>query len=77
MDDKKNKTCFFTGHRVIPKKDSSNLLVTLDEKIRELIADGCENFVCGGAVGFDTLAACRVIVAKKYFTHMSKNFRTW
>lgn len=68
MENDSNRTCFFTGHRTIPKKDMTTLTDVLDRKIHELISDGCVNFVCGGAVGFDTLAACRIIVAKKYFS---------
>lgn len=67
MENYIENTCFFTGHRTIPKKDMTHLTSLLDSKIRELIDDGCVNFICGGAVGFDTLAACRVIVAQKHF----------
>ena len=60
-------TCFFTGHRAIPKSDMTALTRILDENISSLADSGCRTFVCGGAVGFDTLAACRVIVAKKKY----------
>lgn len=59
----KNITCFFTGHRSYPQKNSSGLVSVLDRSIAEAADMGYENFICGGAVGFDTLAACRVIVA--------------
>ena len=64
MIDERKMTCFFTGHRSIPKDKLSHLLAKLDETIDRLIAEGYNRFVCGGAVGFDTLAACRVVVAK-------------
>lgn len=67
MENSINRTCFFTGHRFIPENEMTPLTAILDGKIRELIYDGCTDFVCGGAVGFDTLAACRVIVAKRHF----------
>ena len=60
-------TCFFTGHRTIPKTHMNLLVEALDRNIESLIETGCHTFVCGGAVGFDTLAACRVIVAKKKY----------
>lgn len=62
----RNNTCFFTGHRRIPKTDSNNLVSATDAAIESLITDGYEYFVCGGAVGFDTLAACRVVVAQRH-----------
>ena len=64
MLDERNTTCFFTGHRSIPKDMMSRLLVSLDAVIEDLVSKGYKRFVCGGAVGFDTLAACRVIVAR-------------
>lgn len=44
-----------------------SLAALLDRTIAELICEGCDCFICGGAVGFDTLAACRVVVAKRHF----------
>ena len=46
------------------------LSALLDREIGVLIEKGCDTFVCGGAVGFDTLAACRVIAAKKKHPHL-------
>ena len=71
MEENKNETCFFTGHRVIPKDEMSEVTSQLDRIIETLISEGISTFVCGGAVGFDTLAACRVIVAKKKHPHIS------
>ena len=65
MEDKHSSTCFFTGHRSIPRSEMSSLTAAIDETVEELIDWGIDTFVCGGAVGFDTLAACRVVVAKK------------
>lgn len=71
LDSTKQETCFFTGHRSIPKDKMTSLTADLDKTIGSLVSEGIDTFVCGGAVGFDTLAACRVIVAKKYFPHIS------
>ena len=64
MIDERQMTCFFTGHRSLPQEKMSAITERLDRTIEDLIARGVSRFVCGGAVGFDTLAACRVIVAK-------------
>lgn len=64
-------TCFFTGHRNIPAQCLGDVTLSLDNTISSLVAEGFDRFVCGGAVGFDTLAACRVVVAKKYFPNIS------
>ncbi|MBR5632827.1 MAG: DUF1273 family protein [Clostridia bacterium] len=60
-----DKQCFFTGHRTIPSGDLGLLSSAVDEEIERCYALGFRTFICGGAVGFDTLAACRVAVARK------------
>lgn len=60
----KNKTACFTGHRTVYH---SNLTFRLNEIIRILIDDGFENFICGGALGFDTLAEHTILDLKKEF----------
>ena len=59
------KTCFFTGHRSLPRGADGALVAELDVTLRRLRFDGYTDFVCGGAVGFDTVAACRVAAAAK------------
>ena len=49
--------CAFTGHRRIDEADFSRLKQRLSETIESLALDGIEVFYCGGAVGFDALAA--------------------
>ena len=61
----RGSTCFFTGHRSIPDEVMTPLLAEVDGTIESLYGEGFRNFVCGGAVGFDTIAACRVAVAAK------------
>ena len=60
-----DRQCFFTGHRAIPAGDVGRLSAAVDAEIERCYAEGFRTFICGGAVGFDTLAACRVIVARK------------
>lgn len=53
--------CCFTGHRSIPTEDMLRLPALLDYEIEKLIVCGVNVFRCGGAMGFDTLAALKVL----------------
>ncbi|MGI6166777.1 MAG: SLOG family protein [Eubacteriales bacterium] len=53
--------CCFTGHRSIPYKTLKKLNILLTDTIRMLAAGGIRVFRTGGAVGFDTLAALKVL----------------
>jgi uncharacterized phage-like protein YoqJ len=61
------KSCCFSGHRDIPEGELAALSAALDAEIAALAARGTESFYCGGALGFDTLAARSVIRAKAEF----------
>ncbi len=61
-------TCCFTGHRVIPQKDVKDLEKALLENIDMLIDAGVKHFICGGALGFDTLAAEAVLKKKEQYS---------
>ena len=63
--EEKNRTCCFTGHRLVARSLVPELEKSLDEVIARLKEDGVDRFVCGGAIGFDTLAAQAVLRAKK------------
>ena len=65
MDQSKEKSVCFTGHRNIKKEDLAALTERLDVLIDRCAAKGYTNFIAGGAVGFDTLAAKRVLEAKR------------
>ena len=58
-------TCCFTGHRTIPNNARLALVAKLDRTLNELVQKGYTVFRCGGARGFDTLAALRVLHLKK------------
>lgn len=58
-------TCCFTGHRHIPPYAIEELTAILDRRIAALCDIGFTEFRTGGALGFDTLAAVRVLVARK------------
>ena len=59
------KTCFFTGHRAIKADDVSTIKSRLNEEILKAINGGFANFISGGALGFDTLAAEQVILMRE------------
>lgn len=53
--------CFFTGHRVLPQHELPAIRVRLEREINKMISKGITTFVCGGAMGFDMLAAQTVL----------------
>ncbi len=56
-------TVCFTGHRSIRKADEE-ALARLDALLEILYRQGYRDFLCGGAVGFDLLAAEHVIALR-------------
>lgn len=60
----KTKTCCFSGHRNMPAEEKSKVYKKLNKQIEILINDGYDTFICGGALGFDTLCASAVLAAK-------------
>lgn len=59
-------SCSFTGHRRIPQDDFLNLQKRLQKIIKQLIKQGITTFYCGGALGFDTLAAQAVLKTRRF-----------
>ena len=55
--DLRQRTCCFTGHRVIPEKDLPGILERTERAVRRLIEHGVVFFGVGGAIGYDTEAA--------------------
>lgn len=60
-DINKNKACAFTGHRIISDEEIIPLQNSLEAAVLELALSGTEYFLCGGALGFDTMAAVTVL----------------
>lgn len=58
----KEQTCFFTGHRIVA--DEAKISALLERSIQALSSKGVSRFLCGGAIGFDTLAAEAVLRCK-------------
>ena len=61
------KICAFTGHRNIPYADIISMPQKLGDIIEQLISEGVREFRCGGAQGFDTIAALKVLEKKKTY----------
>ncbi len=59
------KTCCFTGHRTIATDARAALITHLDQTLEKLVAMGFTEFRTGGARGFDTLAALRVLYLRE------------
>lgn len=55
------KTVCFTGHRKIPPSYLAALPARIDSMLGRLYDAGFRTFIAGGAEGFDTLAASRII----------------
>lgn len=62
---RKDMTVCFTGHRVIPPNERKAVTERLDAVLDALYRRGFRDFFSGAAVGFDVLAAERVIALKK------------
>jgi uncharacterized phage-like protein YoqJ len=60
----KDQTCCFSGHRKLPKNKIEQIVKRLDCEIDNLINQGITDFISGGALGFDQIAAS-LIIAKK------------
>jgi uncharacterized phage-like protein YoqJ len=56
--------CSFTGHRVIESEKASALEKLIDRAVEYAYGKGCRKFLCGGALGFDTMAALKVLELK-------------
>ena len=61
------RICMFTGHRIIDARHISTLPQRLDELLERLISEGYTDFRGGGAMGFDTVAALKIIEKKKKY----------
>ena len=61
--------CIFTGHRELPAS-TGPLYDALLRHITALYDDGCTDFVSGGAMGFDLLAAEAVLALRPLYPDM-------
>ncbi len=67
----RTRTCFFTGHRKIAADKQKYVSEKIEEYVENLIIQyDVKNFICGGAIGFDTIAADTVLEMKKMYPHI-------
>lgn len=66
----KEKTCCFTGHRIIKEKEIDSVKIRLEQEIINLIEKDVVFFVCGGALGFDMIAALTILKLKKVYKNI-------
>ena len=64
------KTCFFTGHRHIAAEEVGNIKRRLNEEILNAVNKGYTHFISGGAVGFDAMAAERVLALREDYDNI-------
>lgn len=63
----KKYTCCFTGHRKITPEQKKIVARRLYCILENLISEGVTQFMAGGALGFDTMAAqCVLSIKEKY-----------
>lgn len=60
----KANACCFTGHRKLPQDRIERIIMRLNDEVERLILSGVTDFISGGALGFDQIAAS-LIIAKK------------
>ncbi len=63
----KDKTCCFTGHRVIPGQQYESIYNALKAEVISLIETGYCYFCVGGALGFDTLSAQTILELRQIY----------
>ena len=64
---KRELTVCFTGHRQIAYGAAMKIPGLLDEVLTELCERGATTFRAGGAIGFDTVAALKVLELKERY----------
>jgi len=61
----KAKTACFSGHRVLSQKKVDKIVKRLNEEVDRLISLGVENFISGGAIGYDQICASLIVTKKQ------------
>lgn len=64
------ETAFFTGHRYLPADEKAHIQQRIADAVVTAYNDGYRRFICGCALGFDTLAALQVLQLKKKYPDM-------
>lgn len=66
----RESACCFTGHRSLPGDTILEIVGNLDRETDRLIANGVTEFLSGGALGFDQIAASLVVAKKEMGKHI-------
>lgn len=67
------RRCCFTGHRVLPAARTTYIRERLTRAVQALVGQEIYEFVAGGALGFDTLAA-QVVLEQRALNPQVKLF---
>ena len=65
-----SRICSFTGHRTIYPRHAASLPTQIDALLERVIADGFCEFRTGGAIGFDTLVALKVLEKREKYPNI-------
>lgn len=65
--EKRVLTCCFTGHRDLPATKEEEIWMRTYVCIKELLEQGVKYFGLGGAIGFDTLIAERMLKVRCFY----------
>lgn len=66
----REQTCCFSGHRNLTPARPQHIYNLLAKHVLALIHSSVSVFICGGACGFDTLAALSVLKARALYPHI-------
>lgn len=69
LTDRQHTACF-TGHRQLPEEHIETVIKNLNETIDRLIGQNIVNFISGGALGFDLIAAAMILTKKESHPHI-------
>lgn len=65
--DKRAQTCCFTGHRHLPAGEEEAIWQRVQEHLIPLLEQGVRYFGVGGALGFDTLVAEKLLDLRRQY----------
>lgn len=68
MSSNENQRCFFTGHRIMSRYERGRAALLTESLCEKLILTrGVTEFISGGAIGYDHIAALAVLRLKKKY----------
>lgn len=65
-----SRTCCLSGHRTIPVNRYDTVMQCLHETVTDLVEQGYDTFLTGGALGFDTLGAQVLLSLKEQYPQL-------